>query len=44
MKDGMNKFRIYQTDKVSAGRYILLAHTFSLGRDVAVHKSAKNAL
>ena len=29
---------------MSAGRYVLLAHTFSLGRGVAVHKSAEDAL
>ena len=44
MKDGMNKLRIYQTEKESAGRYVLLAHTFSLGRGVTVHKSAEDAL
>ena len=44
MKDGMNKFRIYLTEKESAGRYVLLSHTFSLGRGVTVHKSAKDAL
>ena len=44
MKDGMNKFRIYLTEKESAGRYVLLSHTFSLGRGVAVHKSAEDAL
>ena len=38
------EIRIYQTDKASAGRYVLLAHTFSLGRGVTVHKSAENAL
>ena len=38
------KFRIYLTEKESAGMYVLLAHTFSLGRGVAVHKSAEDAL
>ena len=32
------------TDKVSAGRQVLLTHTFSFGRSVTVHKSAKDAL
>ena len=44
MKDGMNKLRIYLSEKESAGRYVLLAHTFSLGRGVTVHKSAEDAL
>ena len=38
------KFRIHLTEKESAGRYVLLAHTFSLGRNVTVHKSAEDAL
>ena len=32
------------SDKVSAGRQVLLTHTFSFGRSVTVHKSAKDAL
>ena len=39
-----SEIRIYLTEKKSAGRYVLLAHTFSLGRGVAVHKSAEDAL
>ena len=41
---GIAKIRIYRTGKVSAGRQVLLAHTLSLGRSAAVHKSAKDAL
>ena len=43
-KDNMRGIRIYLTEKESAGRYVLLSHTFSLGRGVAVHKSAEDAL
>ena len=40
----ISKILIFPTDKVSAGRLVLLTHTFSFGRSVTVHKSAKNAL
>ena len=39
-----DKYRFPRTDKVSAGRQVLLTHTFSLGRSVTVHKSAKDTL
>ncbi len=39
-----SEIRIYLTEKESAGKYVLLAHTFSLGRGVTVHKSAEDAL
>ena len=43
-RDDLRKFWIYLTEKESAGRYVLLSHTLSLGRGVAVHKSAEDAL
>ena len=40
----ISKISIFRSDKVSAGRQVLLTHTFSFGRSVTVHKSAKDAL
>ena len=36
--------RIFEMGKKAAGRQVLLTHTFSFGRSVTVHKSAKDAL